>query len=131
MLSALTATAAVAASAIAGLADAQPVVHTPDGPVVGFTVDGVDGFRGIPFAAPPVGDLRLRPPRPPMPWTQPLDATQWAPSCLQRGCASTGSTSPGWPTLNVTVGSEDCLYANVYAPSRNATAAAGPLPVMV
>lgn len=118
-------------AASASLATAGPTVTTPDGPVVGFSQDGVDAFRGIPYAAPPTGDNRFRPPQAPSTWTAPLDATQWPPSCLQRGAPGTGNfqhNTPGWATLNVTAASEDCLYANVYAPSaavRATTAGAG------
>src|SRR5918992_1145832 len=52
------------------------VVQTDDGPVQGIVRSGVRQFLGIPFAAPPVGGLRWRPPRRPEPWQQPLDADE-------------------------------------------------------
>ena len=132
------AAAAAAAAAARSANTAGPTVTTPDGPIVGFSQDGVDAFRGIPYAAPPTGDNRFRPPQAPATWTVPLDATQWPPSCLQRGAPGTGHfphNSPGWATLNVTAASEDCLYANVYVPSATKTGAGGAkdalLPVMV
>ncbi|GAA5155759.1 MULTISPECIES: carboxylesterase/lipase family protein [Amycolatopsis] len=69
-------------------------------------------FRGIPYAAPPVGELRFAPPQPPGPWSG-EDAP--APSSLQPDILGRGLT-----------GSEDCLYLNVYAPE-----APGPHPVLV
>lgn len=130
-LSTLAATTATSAAGAAG-----PVVNTPDGAVEGFTSNGVDAFRGIPYAAAPVGDNRFRPPQPVEKWNTTLDATEWAPSCLQRGAPGTNTYEPNfpaWNTINVTHASEDCLYANVYAPSVSVRkgSAADPLPVMV
>ena len=50
---------------VPGPADAGPVVVTKDGPVRGLFANGVNAYLGIPYAAPPVGDLRWRPPAPP------------------------------------------------------------------
>ena len=85
-------------------------------------VEGVPGpsgkeWRGIPYAAPPVGDLRWRPPAPPTPWSGVRDATSFASPCIQ--LEFEGGTR----------GSEDCLYLNVFAPA-DAGAESG-LPVMV
>src|ERR1700734_462240 len=84
-------------------APSQPTVVTTDGPIAGFNRDGVVQFRGIPYAAPPVGPLRWRPPQPHAKWTGIRDATAFAPHCPQPpsgfGVAST---------------SENCLYLNVY-----------------
>lgn len=127
------AVAILAGSASTGAA-AGPTVSTPDGPVEGFTVGDVDAFRGIPYAAPPTGDNRYRPPQPVSKWTSTLQATDFAPSCLQRGAPGTNTfqpTHPAWATINVTSASEDCLYANVYAPSAARGDTADPVPVMV
>ncbi|XP_069672243.1 juvenile hormone esterase-like [Periplaneta americana] len=62
-------------------------------------------FHGLPFAQPPVGALRFRPPLPPKPWKGILDAYEEPPECLQF------SLMPG-----ITSGEEDCLYLNVYTP---------------
>lgn len=102
----------------------NPVVVTSNGPVRGFTVKDVRAFRGIPYAAPPLADNRLRPPQPVEKWTSTLDATHWSPSCLQRGSEGTNKFQPtgkAWNTVNVTSSSEDCLYLNVYTPAQSAS----------
>jgi para-nitrobenzyl esterase len=82
-----------------------------------MTAGRTDEFLGIPYAAPPVGALRWRPPQPAAPWTGIRDATAFAPHCSQPpsgfGVAST---------------SENCLYLNVYTPAGARTR---DLPVMV
>jgi para-nitrobenzyl esterase len=100
-----TAATAGAATAHAGSGGA-PMVRTGDGAVQGMTVGTVNEFLGIPYAAPPTGDLRWRPPQPPARWQGVRDATQFAPSCPQ-------PTSPFAPHGAF---SEDCLYLNVYTP---------------
>jgi len=67
------------------------VLHTTSGPIQGVSSDQSHIFRGIPYAAPPVGDLRWRPPQPPAAWTQPLTATQYGPACWQE--AGSGNAS--------------------------------------
>ncbi len=64
-------------------ADQRPVVWTDRGGVLG--IEGCSGreFLGIPYAAPPVGDLRWRPPQPAAPWFAPLDASQFGNHCAQ------------------------------------------------
>ena len=102
-----------------GSALASPglVVQTADGAVQGVVAGSEAEWRGIPYAAPPVGALRWRPPQPVTPWSGVRDATQFTPPCIQ--------TDFNGGTL----GSEDCLYLNVFAPP---TASAGSgLPVMV
>lgn len=81
-----------------------PRVETASGPVVGDYVAGVREFLGIPYAAPPIGDLRFAPPTAPAPWTEPLDATERPARCHQ---AALGVTLPG---------DEDCLVVNVHTP---------------
>ncbi|MBV9941206.1 MAG: carboxylesterase family protein, partial [Solirubrobacterales bacterium] len=78
------------------------------------TASGVNEWLGIPYAAPPVGDLRWQPPQPPTPWTTTLAATAFGSECT---------------TTTGTAGSEDCLFVNVWAPS-NATSTSN-LPVLV
>jgi len=63
----------------------------------------VTQWLGIPYAAPPVGELRWQPPQPPTPWTTPYPAVQYSAGC---------------PGAGVPVTSEDCLYLNVAAPSN-------------
>jgi para-nitrobenzyl esterase len=84
------------------------LVDTANGAVQGFIKGAVVEFRGIPYAAPPVGNLRWRPPKPPVPWTGVRDATQFGNICLQ---ATTLGPFAGPANAN-----EDCLYLNVYSP---------------
>ena len=81
-LAALTLAAAGATAAASGSGTA-PIVTTGDGAVRGTTAGTVDEFLGIPYAAPPTGNLRWRPPQPPAGWRGVRDATQFAPSCPQ------------------------------------------------
>ncbi|XP_033606243.1 esterase FE4 [Cryptotermes secundus] len=64
-------------------------------------------FQGVPYAKPPVRELRFKPPQPVEPWTGVLDATKEAPVCVQRGFL---------PSDIEVRGQEDCLYLNVYTP---------------
>ena len=77
---ALAALPALAAPAERALVP-RPSIAT--GRIRGAVQDGVAAYLGIPYAAPPVGNLRWRPPAPPMPWEGVLDATQFGPSCPQ------------------------------------------------
>ncbi len=98
----------VAAVTTAGSAHipANPLVRTTDGLVRGIAIGATDTYLGIPYAAPPVGDLRWRPPVPVTPWTGERAARSYAPHCAQPASAfGTASTS------------EDCLYLNVFAPA--------------
>jgi len=94
------------------------VVVTGSGPVEGLEDDGVFSYRGIPYAAAPVGDLRWKPPVDPAPWTETLTATEKGDICPQ--AAFLGLPSPGFTP------SEDCLYINIDTPMEGAN-----LPVMV
>jgi len=88
-----------------GLAAQQgPVVQTSAGRVQGAVDDGVASFKGIPYAKPPVGELRWRAPQPPKAWDEVRDATEFGPACPQV-----------WEGR--TFGSEDCLYLNVWSPA--------------
>ncbi|MCC9204863.1 carboxylesterase/lipase family protein [Arthrobacter sp. zg-Y769] len=96
-------------------------VATSDGIVRGTIVDGVRTWRGIPYAAPPVGALRLRLPQPVQPWDGELDATRYGPVPPQeRGLTSMGAGRK-------TPMDEDCLTINVTAPLKEAA----PRPVLV
>ncbi|PNF39410.1 Esterase FE4 [Cryptotermes secundus] len=80
-------------------------------------------FQGVPYAKPPVGELRFKPPQPAEPWTGVLDATKEAPVCVQRGL---------FPSDVEVRGQEDCLYLNVYTPRiPKSGSEAAPLDVMV
>ena len=88
-------------------AAAAPIVYIDSGAVSGTAGAGIDTFLGLPYAAPPTGNLRWRRPHPPAPWQGVRDATQLAPSCPQPVSVS----DPPGPQ------SEDCLYLNVYTPT--------------
>ncbi len=98
----------------------SPVVETKEGPVQGFTANGVTRFLGIPYAEPPVGNLRWRPPKDHAPWTNVLKATEFAPICA---LVTTLGVFSGAPNNN-----EDCLYLNIFTPDLNPSAR---LPVIV
>jgi para-nitrobenzyl esterase len=100
--------------------DDASIVDTADGPVRGTVTADHRIFQGIPYARPPIGDLRLRAPQPTQPWTNVRDATTPGPWCAQSFVYP-----PGTPVQFT--GSEDCLYLNIHVPRR----IAGPLPVMV
>ena len=88
------------------------LVTTKTGKLQGFVEQGSRKWLGVPYAEPPVGDRRWRPPAPKKPWgaaTRP--ATEFKPDCAQFG--------PGWPSLGVTnlnTTSEDCLTLNIFSP---------------
>jgi para-nitrobenzyl esterase len=88
----------------------NPIVRTDDGFVRGMAAGTVDEFLGLPYAAPPTGNLRWRPPAPPAAWRGIRDATQFGPSCPQ---VLDRTQNPELPPGAI---SEDCLYLNVYAP---------------
>lgn len=95
------------AIALAAAAPAPPVVHVDGGSVRGAVAE--DGaillFRGIPFAAPPVENLRWKPPQPALPWTGIRDAARSAPACVQN--------DQGWNHEDFLSGREDCLTLDV------------------
>ena len=97
-----------------------PTVTTTDGPVRGLTYDGIREFRGIPYAQPPVGDLRWAPPQPATKWTETRDATAYGSGCPQ--VERYGLTEAGY--------NEDCLTINVAVPAA-AAASGKKLPVIV
>jgi para-nitrobenzyl esterase len=114
----------VASSLTAAPADAADAPRDPslvrvsDGLLRGAVHDRGRLFAGIPFAAPPVGALRFRPPSPVTPWQGTLDATWPRAQCAQ------GRSSYALPSYD-----EDCLYLNVYTPPVRRHGK--PLPVMV
>ena len=88
------------------------VVETAYGKVRGTEIaDGVLAWRGVPYAAPPVGELRLRPPAPPPPWAGVRDALAYGNRSLQPDLVAEPQGPPAPPT------DEDCLYLNVTAPA--------------
>lgn len=96
----------------------------------GIGPDGTFIWRGIPFAAPPVGDLRWRPPALPPAWNGTRQAVQFGAPCLQvagplGGAGPTGAKAKAGEIF----GSEDCLFLNVWAP-KTALRSGAKLPVM-
>ena len=98
------------------------IVMTEQGRVEGIVTPTLRKFLGIPFAAPPLGDLRWAPPRAHAPWHEPLDATRFGNHCPQVASV-----------LGVPSVSEDCLFLNVFAPNGEASKENNPhsSPVMV
>jgi para-nitrobenzyl esterase len=98
------------------------MIKTPSGPVIGEVAENsgkqILFFRGVPYAQPPTGDRRWKPPAPVEAWTTPREATQWGNRCPQ---GESTLSSPG-PM------SEDCLYLNILTPAAKASER---LPVMV
>jgi para-nitrobenzyl esterase len=102
------------AAAAAGLATtgiAQNVL-TESGTLSGISGNGLNVYEGVPFAVPPVGELRWRPPMPVAPWTATRKADAFAPACMQVGVSMPGETPPAV--------SEDCLYLNIWTPAKSA-----------
>ncbi len=105
---------ALCLTVLACTAGASPAVDLTSGRIEGTLAEGVHIFKGIPFAAPPVGEMRWRAPQPVEPWAGTRDASEFGPICPQMR-----------PTRLPE--SEDCLTLNVWAPSD----VTEPLPVMV
>src|SRR5579859_4486287 len=102
-------------------ASAAGIVPTDEGPVRGTETPAVNEYLGIPYAAPPVGELRWRPPQPHGRWRTPLDATHFASHCPQTSSFA-----------GVASESENCLYLNVFTPDEGpGRGHAKGLPVMV
>ena len=91
-----------------GLAQQPAPVPTESGLVQGATEPGLTVYKGIPFAAPPVGDLRWRAPQPAAKWEGVRMADKFAPGPIQGGNPPSGK-------------SEDCLYLNVWTPAKFAS----------
>jgi para-nitrobenzyl esterase len=115
----------LAATAAGAAQQTTAVVRVDSGQLQGVVEDGVVAYKGIPFAAPPVGELRWRPPQPVAPWTGVRPAAEFGANCMQGGFGppqAAGSTAVPAP-------SENCLFLNVWRPES--AAATAKLPVMV
>src|SRR5215211_8896687 len=99
----------VVATISAWAADSGPIVTVTGGQVRGATLDkGGAVFKGIPFAQPPVGDLRWREPIPVKPWAGVREATTFGAICAQ---------APSPMVRNAAeISKEDCLFLNVWTP---------------
>ena len=104
-------------------ADAPPTVKVATGVLAGAhdAAAGLDEFKGIPYAAPPVGALRWKPPQPAAAWQGVREADRFGPRCMQRPLY-------GDMVFRSNGMSEDCLYLNVWTPASHAK---GRLPVLV
>jgi para-nitrobenzyl esterase len=98
-------------------------VRTDVGAVQGMRSGGLDVFKGIPFAAPPIGERRWRLPVAHPAWSGVRAAKSFAPSCIQAGVSMPGEPAPST--------SEDCLYLNIWTPSPTDRRSLKPLPVLV
>jgi para-nitrobenzyl esterase len=111
---------AASLSALALAAAAAPVraqivrADVTGGTIAGTVAGGISEFKGIPFAAPPVGALRWKAPRPVGPWSGVRRTVAFAPACIQDP-AQARREAPG------TSISEDCLYLNVWTPAKSAS----------
>ena len=122
-LSTLLFNAILLATILAGSAFAQDRVKTANGIVEGGSEQssGIRAFKGVPFASPPVGDLRWQPPQAVKSWKGVRKAAQFGPRCMQRPIfGDMGFRSNGM--------SEDCLYLNVWTPAKSSKER---LPVLV
>ena len=116
--------AAAGAAAIAASASAEPFpdqVKIDSGALAGAVDGGVLSFKGVPFARPPVGDLRWRAPQPAAHWQGVRQATQYGHDCMQKPFPSDAAPLGTDPA-------EDCLVLNVWRPAGRTS---GKLPVMV
>ncbi len=111
-----------------------PLVHVSGGTLQGTYAGSLAVFKGIPFAAPPVGNLRWREPQPASTWTGIRDATRFSHACMQSVEGTDNFVAPLADTYGATLTrepvdpSEDCLYLNVWTPQLQP---ASHLPVMV
>jgi len=117
-LAALASVTLAACASMGGAAFAPDTAVTASGPVSAVPRGAMKSYFAIPYAAPPLGELRWRAPQPVASWSTPLANTKSAASCLQTG----EKDNP----FRVNGDSEDCLYLDVHAPTG-----AGPFPVMV
>jgi para-nitrobenzyl esterase len=117
----VVAVVALAGSVRAADAPFADRVRVEGGEIKGAVQDEVLSFKGIPFAAPPVGDLRWKPPQPVVAWTGVRPATAYGHDCMQKPFPSDAAPLGTEP-------SEDCLVLNVWRPARKTS---GKLPVLV
>ncbi|HEX3117673.1 MAG TPA: carboxylesterase family protein [Candidatus Acidoferrum sp.] len=128
----------IAALGVVGTAAQKPhVVRVDSGEVEGVADDGVVSYKGIPFAAPPVGELRWRPTQPEAKWTGVREAAEFGADCMQgrfgpppppAGATPAAGARPAPTAPSGPAPSENCLFVNVWSPANAAPGAK--LPVM-
>lgn len=89
-----------------GIAQQPTTVKVEEGLVQGKSEDGLTVYKGVPFAAPPIGDLRWQAPKPAAKWEGVKQADKFAPGPIQGGNPPSGK-------------SEDCLYLNIWTPAKS------------
>jgi para-nitrobenzyl esterase len=107
-------------------AAATRVVKTSNGPVQGLLEDGIATFRGLRYAAPPLGSLRFMPPQKPKPWTAVAEATRLGAASMQLRSGGSAVSYPGnvggalgqlfTPPDDIARQDEDCMFLNVWTP---------------
>jgi para-nitrobenzyl esterase len=105
---------------------ATKVVKTSNGPVQGLIENGVQTFKGVRYAAPPLGPLRFMPPKKPKPWTEVADATKLGAASMQLRSGGSAVSYPGnvgqaltqlfTPPDDIARQNEDCMFLNVWTP---------------
>ena len=110
----LAAFANIAVTATVDAGDVTAPVKISSGMVAGSDLGDVVAFKGIPYAAPPVGPLRWRAPQAPADWDSVFDATEFGPRCVQDETPERAALNADRPM------SEDCLTLNIFAPKIDA-----------
>ena len=124
----------LALPAASTVSTSEPVVQIGAGTLRGTIIGSAIAFRGIPYARPPIGELRWQPPEPPLPWQGVREALQPGSSCTQRTSGLTPFIAPMAQAYGSNFeqppikSSEDCLYLDVWIPEWPVKRA---LPVMV
>ncbi|XP_014477484.1 PREDICTED: venom carboxylesterase-6-like [Dinoponera quadriceps] len=108
--------------------ETAPRIKIPLGGLKGYYKTSQNGrryeaYEGIPYALPPVGELRFKPPQRTTPWVGELPATKFSSPCIQR-------TQIPYDPMERVEGAEDCLYLNIYVPVREKSQNKTPLPVL-
>ena len=89
------------------------IIETKTGKIQGYNENGVEVYKGIPFAEPPIVDLRFQPPVAKEPWDDVLDATKYGP------CSFQGTTPLEEWFGKLEPESEDCLTLNIWTPAAD------------
>ncbi len=98
--------------ALGAMAQDGPKVKTAQGVLEGTDISGIKAFKGVPFATPPVGDLRWKAPQPAQKWDGVRKATDFGANPMQEKLF-------GDMNFGTSVNSEDCLYLNIWTPTKN------------